>query len=146
VTRELAELPVDKWPGRALGYVRGMVDFVDRKADARAERCPLLPWWAEFAGAAERVRNLPEEDRRKKFEADGQTAVGKSEARIMRCARGLWAIRKAFGPEYLLERLLYYALPKITDEDRDFARELERYKYTGWAGLPTERPDEGIPF
>jgi hypothetical protein len=89
---------------------------------------------------------MPEEDRRKKRENDAQTALGKSEARIIRCARSLWAIREAFGHEYLLDRLWHYSKDRVTDEDRAFAEELRKWQYCGLAGLPGESPDDAVPF
>ena len=44
----------DEWPAHAVGVVRSMVDFVDRKSNAT--QSPLLPWWEEFIGAAIEVR------------------------------------------------------------------------------------------
>jgi hypothetical protein len=63
--RALAVAPVEEWPRIAIGHLRGIADFVDRTADKRKDRCPLLAWWEAFVGGVERITNLPEEDRRK---------------------------------------------------------------------------------
>jgi hypothetical protein len=123
-----------------------MVDFIDRKADPRAERCSLLPWWAEFVGGVERVRNLPEQDRPKKRKEEELGLLGKSESRIMRCARSLWPLIEAFGSSYVTDRIDHYAAKKITDEDRDFSKQLAELRYCGFAGLPDNPPGDDIPF
>lgn len=55
VVSELLAAPVATWSGGFLGLLRGIVDFVDRGEAVRAADCPLLPAWAEFVAAAERV-------------------------------------------------------------------------------------------
>jgi hypothetical protein len=146
--RDLSKAPLEAWPSIALAHLRGMVDFVDRKANERVERCPLLPWWAEFVGGADRIRNLPAEDRRKAAEDAVSHVIGKSEGRIIRCARILWPIIEAFGIDYVHARIKHHGLPRITDEDRAFLAELLGYRHCGLAGLSGDPPsaDDGIPF
>jgi hypothetical protein len=140
IGRQLAVTPLEGWPRLAVGHLRGIADFVDRSADKRADRCPLLPWWAEFVGDVERITNLPEEDRRKTVDDQRQFAVGISEGRVQRCARTLWPILEAFGAEYLAKRIHFFADNRVTDEQRALAEQLKRYRYSGLAGLTDEPP------
>jgi hypothetical protein len=145
--RAFAAAPPEEWPGIAIGHLRGIADFVDRSADRRVDRCPLLPWWAAFVGDVERITNLPEEDRRKTADDQRRHAVGMSEGRIQRCARSLWPIVQAFGPDYLEARIRFFAEQRLTDEDRAFAELLKRYEYCGLGGLPGSKPgEEDVPF
>lgn len=146
VIRKLATTPLDAWPLAGLSYIRGMVEFIDATANARPERCPPLDWWSGFVGSVDRIRNLSEEDRRKQQEQDCTAAIGKSEGRIMRAARSLWAIRQAFGDDYVLERMDHYAQGRITEEDERLVTDLKRYRYSGYAGLPLGRPDDEPPI
>ena len=66
-----------------------MVDFVDRNSDDKRGRCTLLSWWADFVGAADKIRNLDEADRRKQADEEKILAIGKSEAAVQHCARAL---------------------------------------------------------
>lgn len=52
---EVLRLPPEEWSGAFLGYLRGLVDFVDRSAGERADRCALLPSWGLFVAGAQRV-------------------------------------------------------------------------------------------
>lgn len=144
-----ADSPMASWPEAATAMLRGMVDFVDSKANARIERCPLLPWWSEFVGAAGKIKNLSDEARSTQEQELAATAIAESERALMRCARSLWPIMEAFGKQYLIERLQYHAEGRIEADDHQFAEELKRWRYSGYAGLPTERPSEegdDVPF
>ncbi|QNN25163.1 hypothetical protein HED60_23740 [Planctomycetales bacterium ZRK34] len=144
--RALERTPVDQWPVLGVELIRGMVDFVDSTASERIERCPLLPWWNDFVGDAGKIRQLDDEDRRKKLEDDRQTAIGKSEQRIKRAALSLWPILEAYGDQYLTTRIRYYAEGRIRQEDEQFREQLEPWKYSGFAGLPKGVPDDDVPF
>jgi hypothetical protein len=148
VVRQLADTPLEEWPRLAVGQLRGIADFIDRSADKRVDRCPLLPWWAEFVGNVERVTNLPEEDRRKNADDQKRYAIGVSEGHVQACARRLWATLMAFGPAYLAERIHFYADNTVTDEHRALAEQLKQYQYSGLAGLPIGDPegDDHVPF
>lgn len=147
--RKLAAGTVGQWPRIAQGMLRGMVDFVDSHASRRIERCPLLPWWDEFIGQADKIRNLDDEDRRRKFENDQITIIGKSEMRLKRASLSLLPMINIFGAKYVIDRLLYFAKGRERPQDLLFAAELKENRYSGLAGLPTRREaknDEDVPF
>jgi hypothetical protein len=54
---------------------------------------------------------------------------------LQRVARSLWAIREAFGDQYVLDRMDYYCKDRIEDRHREFAEQLAKFKYSGLAGL-----------
>jgi hypothetical protein len=143
--KRVAQASVDQWPRIGLELLRGMVDFVDSAVNERIERCPLLPWWADFVGDAGKIRQLDDEDRRQQREEDGQRAIGKSEERIKRASLSLWPMIQEFGRDYVIDRLLHYAEGRIRPEDEQFRVELEPWKYSGFAGLPEGMPDD-VPF
>lgn len=141
---ELSELDVSRWSAHCLGYLLRAVDYRDVKSGRQVNRCERLPWWEAFVSDAIKVKKLREkpapEERR-------VLPIGRSEAAIMRCARQLEAIIRAFGVEYVRERIGKYAGRSWGAEDEAFVDELKKWKYSGLAGLPT-RPDERdeLPF
>lgn len=145
VVRKLSEVPYEEWPKLATEYLRGMVDFVDSKANERIERCPLLRWWAELVGDAGKIVNLSEEDRRQKAEEGKILAIGKSEVRVSRASLSLWPVLEAFGEKYLIKRLREKAEGRVRPEEREFAEELKEYRRSGLAGLPRGGGDD-TPF
>jgi hypothetical protein len=59
----VVELRGMTWGGTAfarfvVGAVRGFVEFIDRAANEKSERCPLLSWWAAFVDGVDRIRLL----------------------------------------------------------------------------------------
>lgn len=139
--REFEEYPVEHWSRRALVLVRGSVDFVDRKSNERVDRCALLPWWAEFVGAVqkERVALLPRKVPR------ALHPVGRSESVIIRSARKLRAIARAFGWAYLCDRIEHHGATRYGPDDEIFEEELRPYLASGLAGLGDDADDDA-PF
>jgi hypothetical protein len=137
---ELAENRPDLWESRARVQLRSVVEFVDVAAATRVERCPLLPWWASFVGDGSKAklgRILP------KLQS---TALGKAELAMQRFARQAWAIRQAYGDDYLLDRLAFWACGKVTTADKLYVQQLSAFAGTGWAGLPLPGQADDCPF
>jgi hypothetical protein len=141
LVQDLADGELARWPKIALGYIRGMVDFVDHTVNERPERCPLLPWWAEFVGDAERIRHLPEKDRREE-EIDGVLrAIKKAKYSLHQCSRRLWPLIRAFGGSEVVRAILQVAEKRLTDEDRAFAEQLVGWLRFALPRIPGDRPD-----
>ena len=53
---QLVNAPLEKWSEISMGNLRDFVDLVDASSDKCVSRRKLLPVWAEFIGACERVK------------------------------------------------------------------------------------------
>ncbi len=142
VARNLMNTEVSEWPKLAVGFLRGMVDFVDRSVDERVERCTLLAWWSEFVGDVEKIRQLDDEDRRRKAEQDMLDVVAETERRIERVARQLLPISLALGPGYLHDRLNEHGAEKLKSEDEDLIIELRKIGKAGVIQWLRDRQEE----
>lgn len=146
VVGELSESDPAEWPRIALGHLRGTLDFVDASAadDNHSSRRPLLPWWAAFVeGEEKRSAGRKRVDR-------GITELGKLDGVIKRFARRLEAARRAYGDQWLLDRITYWVRQMGGDaEINAMAEELERWRGTGVAGAPEwlgSRLGDDVPF
>lgn len=134
----LAAEPVASWPTLIRGMIRHYVDFVDRDADPRPTRCPLLPWWSSFVEQAEKIGVRRTET---PFES---TAIGKVDGTLQRHARWLYAAFEAYGDTWILSRIRKHGKAKQDLEHADRVQRLRAYLGSRLADVP-DRPDE-IPF
>lgn len=135
----------DRWPVLAVGVLRGAVDFVDRKANARVDRCPLLPWWSSFIGEAEKIKMRDTPSPRT---GPAILPIGQAEVMLEQIARRYLILREALGPEWIEQRARLKAGGRLTDADRLLIQSIKRFRYSGLAGTPTEPPEapEEVPF
>lgn len=98
----LAVLDVPQWKERAVAWLRRGVDFVDREKSTRVERCPHLPWWSAFVGAAEKAKMLPQERAGRAAERSVYQEAWDALVRVRKTAA---ALEKAFGRDWLVKQL-----------------------------------------
>ncbi len=139
--RHLASTSVAEWPAMALSLIRGMVDFVDSSANERIERCALLPWWSDFVGDVDKIRQLDDEDRRKHDEDIARDTVAEADRRITRTARQLLPIAEALGVKFLYDRLNHHGAKRLRPEDEQFIVDLRRAGQVAFANLPSGEID-----
>ena len=98
-------------------------------------------------GSVPRIRNLPEEDRRKGAAEDALHAIGKSESRIIRCREAFGQCLRHSAADYVFGRVRHFAERRIDEKDRAYAEKLKSLRYCGLGGLPGRPPDDDdIPF
>lgn len=124
--RHFMQADVKDWPTEAMGLVRGMIDFINRSANERVERCPQLDWWSDFVGDVEKIRQLDEQDQQRYEREQMENVIAETERRIERVARQLLPISMAWGADYLHKRLYEHGWLKMKDQDDKFMRELRR--------------------
>ena len=129
--RELLVVPRAGWSQVAMGYARGMVDFVDAARATRVSRAPLLPWWEAFVGEAMKVT-------RRVHSLDAQRLetlpIGQADAWVQRNARALVRLFDALGSAWVESRARHWAAGKLTDQDREEIARLSTYRSSGLAG------------
>jgi hypothetical protein len=101
---------------------------VDRSADPVANRCPLLPWWKDFVQGIDRIRNLSQEYRRQRRDADLMEVRERIQAVMTRCAGSLLPILRVFGRDFLHDQIQMCAGLRCRPEDRLFEADLMRFR------------------
>jgi len=118
-----------------------MVDFIDRMVNERPERCPLSSWWAEFVGNVERIKNLPEECRRKEQAEGILEAIRKAKRSLSQTSRRIWPLIEAFGGAEVVRAIIQVAEPRLTDDDRILAGKLVNWLRYCLPRVPGHRQD-----
>ncbi|MCB9837747.1 MAG: hypothetical protein H6813_00270 [Phycisphaeraceae bacterium] len=135
---ELRNHPIEEWPRLLRGMIRHYCDFVDRTADKRVTRCPLMPWWEEFVEGVEKISVRPAG-----LLLEG-TPIGKVDGIFERYARRLYAAIEAYGGGWVESRIRLHGRKRRDSTHELLVAELERFKGTGLAGVPDR--DEAIPI
>jgi hypothetical protein len=131
------------WGRIVMASVRQHCDFVDRSADGQVVRCPLLPWWAQFVGDVERG-NLPTlgpDDYKL-----APTAIGKADGLLQRYALPLEAMRRAYGDQWLLDRIALHGRRKWSGKCEASVAALVKFKGSGLAGVPSREVGPIVPI
>ena len=135
----LLSIPIDEWPVFIRGCIRHYCDFVDRQADKRATRCPILPWWSAFVDKVEKISVRPITD-----PLEG-TPIGMLDGIYQRYHKRLYAGLVAYGPAWVISRIEWHGKRKLSEEHNMLVEELKRYLGSGLARVP-ERDEETPPF
>jgi hypothetical protein len=133
----------DGWGRIVMSSVRELCDFIDGRADDRPSRCPLLPWWASFVGAVERgeIPKLAPDSYRQ-----APTAIGKLDGHLQRFCRGLQAGVRAYGAEWLIERINTHARRRWSGADEATVAALLKFRGTGIANVPAREVGPVVPI
>jgi hypothetical protein len=114
--RQLAELPVEKWAGLTVRYVRDFIDFVDRSADSNISRAPLLFWWDAFVQGDDRLKL--------KVERVASSLVARVVNQVKRNRRTISKAVQAFGLPWLMHHAVTMGRVVMTPRDRREVQEL----------------------
>lgn len=122
---------LEEWPGLIRGLMRHYCDFVDRTADERATRCPLLPWWEAFVGHVEKISV------RSPTHSTEGTPLATLDWIFKTYVRRLWAAKQVYGADWIMDRIDKHASWLSPVEFGDAVAELQPYLGTGLAGVPS---------
>jgi hypothetical protein len=134
----LSMRPVEEWPGMIRGFMRHYCDFVDRAANVRVCRCPLLDWWNAFIENHEKISTNTSKDTLE------STPLGKIDGTLNRYARNLYAAIEAYGADWIIKRIERHGRIKKNEDHANLVEELVRFRGSGLAGVPDR--DEDIPI
>jgi len=134
----LREVGVEEWPKLIRGCVRHYCDFVDRRANDRVARCPLLPWWAEFVEDTEKISTRPATEH---YEG---SVLERIDWCLRQYRRALLAALDSYGPDWVVDRIKHHGNRDIPPDHGEMVAELNRFRGSGYFGAP-ERTDD-LPF
>lgn len=130
--------PTSEWPGLIRSFMRHYCDFVDRSANERVCRCPLLEWWKAFTEEHEKISSRTYKDPLE------STPIGKIDGTLDRYARRLYAALEAYGKEWIIQRIERHGKLKKNEDHPIMVEELKKYLGSGLAGVPSR--DDEVPF
>ena len=97
--------------------------------------------WSEVVGGVDRIRNLPEKDRRKEEIESVIEALKKAKVNLRQCSRRMWPLIKAFGGADVVRAIVQVAEKGVTEQDRRVAGLLAVWVRYTLPRIPGHRPD-----